>query len=71
MATPEMSGTRWRKASRSNGTGGACVEVAHLTTGAVAMRDSKNPSGPIMIMATSTWDAFRTATVAGYQPHRV
>jgi hypothetical protein len=34
---------RWRKSSHSGGNG-ACVELAH--TGAV--RDSKNPDGPIL-----------------------
>jgi hypothetical protein len=66
-----IDGARWRKSSRSGGANNGCVEIAHLTTGAVAMRDSKNPNGPVMTMPTSTWDAFRTATVAGYQPHRV
>lgn len=32
----------WRKSSRSNSQGGACVELADLTA-AVGIRDSKNP----------------------------
>ncbi|HVV21620.1 MAG TPA: DUF397 domain-containing protein [Pseudonocardiaceae bacterium] len=36
---------RWRKSSRSGGNGGACVELAH--TGR-AVRDSKNPAGPVL-----------------------
>jgi hypothetical protein len=35
----------WRKSSFSNGEGGACVEVAG-SLGAV--RDSKNPDGPVL-----------------------
>lgn len=42
--TPDQP-LRWRKSSRSGGNGGACVELAH-TLGAV--RDSKNPSGPVL-----------------------
>ncbi len=50
---------QWRKSSRSNGVGsnGDCVEVAFVDTG-IAVRDSKNPSGPIMTVAESTWKAF-------------
>lgn len=34
--------TEWRKSSRSNTSGGDCVEVARLSD-AVGVRDSKNP----------------------------
>jgi hypothetical protein len=37
--------TSWRKSSFSHGNGGDCVEVAS-TLG--ALRDSKNPSGPVL-----------------------
>jgi hypothetical protein len=40
--------TRWRKSSRS-GQDTSCVELAH--TGA-AVRDSKNPTGPILTVPT-------------------
>jgi hypothetical protein len=43
--TPETGRVRWRKSSRSGGTNGNCVELAH-TLGAV--RDSKNPTGPTL-----------------------
>lgn len=36
----------WRKSSRS-GQDGQCVELARLTDG-VAVRDSKNPDGPVL-----------------------
>ena len=42
--TPDLSRAKWRKSSRSNGQG-SCVEVAN-TLG--AMRDSKNPDGPVL-----------------------
>ena len=61
MATSEFSGARWRKAGRSNGTGGNCVEVAHLTPAAVAVRDSKNPTGPVLTVSAGTWDDLREA----------
>jgi hypothetical protein len=37
--------TRWRKSSRSGSEGGNCVELAHTM---VAVRDSKNPAGPVL-----------------------
>jgi hypothetical protein len=47
----------WRKSSRSNAEN-ACVEVA-VRPFAVAVRDSKNASGPTLAFPTATWDAFR------------
>lgn len=48
---------KWRKSSRSNGTGGHCVEAA--TTGrAVAVRDSKNPHGPALTVSARAWTTF-------------
>jgi hypothetical protein len=48
----------WKKASRSNGNGGSnCVEVAFLDIG-VAVRDSKNRSGPALMFTTAEWTAF-------------
>ncbi|MFI8518866.1 DUF397 domain-containing protein [Streptomyces sp. NPDC085481] len=47
----------WRKSSYSGGEGGECVEVAtHPTT--VHIRDSKNPDGPQLAVAPSSWAAF-------------
>ncbi|HEX6352461.1 DUF397 domain-containing protein [Actinophytocola sp.] len=49
----------WRKSSRSNASDdGACVEVAFVPE-AVAVRDSKNTSGPNLTFPTVSWDAFR------------
>jgi hypothetical protein len=48
----------WKKSSRSNGNGGNnCVEVAMLDA-AVAVRDSKNQSGPALIFNPADWAAF-------------
>ena len=40
-----MRETRWRKSRHSEGGGGNCVEVAHTLS---AVRDSKNPHGPVL-----------------------
>ncbi|MFF4413076.1 DUF397 domain-containing protein [Streptosporangium sp. NPDC001559] len=37
----------WRKSSLGNG-GNGCVEVATNLPGLIAVRDSKNPSGPAL-----------------------
>ncbi|WP_149825528.1 DUF397 domain-containing protein [Streptomyces tailanensis] len=56
---PSLRNARWRKSSYSGNTGGDCVEVAHgCPTGAVPVRDSKNPSGPVVTVGASAWQAF-------------
>jgi hypothetical protein len=52
-----MSRARWRKSSRSNGSGGNCVEVAQVES-VVAVRDSKDPYGPALIFTPAAWVAF-------------
>ncbi|MBF6059833.1 DUF397 domain-containing protein [Nocardia terpenica] len=55
--TVDLAGALWFKSSRSS-TGGECVEVAHLSSGRVGVRDSKNPTGPALVFAPAEWDAF-------------
>jgi hypothetical protein len=52
-----MSATVWRKAARSNDQGGLCVQVAGMP-GAVAMRDSKDPEGPRLVVSREAFRAF-------------
>ncbi len=47
----------WRKSGRSN-AGGNCVEVANLPDGGRAVRDSKDPHGPILTFTRREWEAF-------------
>ncbi|MFI5929270.1 DUF397 domain-containing protein [Micromonospora sp. NPDC051543] len=54
----ELSGARWRKSTRSNGSGGNCVEVADNLPGLVAVRDSKDPSGAALVFTADAWRAF-------------
>ncbi|MFF5081310.1 DUF397 domain-containing protein [Actinoplanes sp. NPDC000266] len=54
----QLAHATWRKASRSNGNGGNnCVEVAFLDT-SVAVRDSKDRSGPALLFTQAEWTAF-------------
>ncbi len=46
----------WRKSSYS-GTNGDCVEVAPAAAG-VAVRDSKNTTGPTLSFPTNDWRSF-------------
>ena len=37
---------------------GACVEVATNLPGMVAVRDSKNPDGPRLLLSAAEWQAL-------------
>ncbi|MFG1899652.1 DUF397 domain-containing protein [Micromonospora carbonacea] len=54
----DLSNANWKKSTRSNTAGGECVEVADNLTGVVAVRDSKYPSGPMLVFTPQTWRAF-------------
>lgn len=45
------------KSSHSSGNG-ECVEVARNIPGTVALRDSKDVDGPMVVVAPSAWAAF-------------
>jgi len=51
----DLHAATWRKSSRSSGGGQSCVEVA-VAPDSVAIRDSKNPRGPVHVIST---EAFR------------
>lgn len=57
MSSQNVARATWRKSSRSNGAGGACVEVASLET-RVGIRDSKAPDAGHLTLAPDTWAAF-------------
>ena len=46
----------WRKSSRSDSSGGNCIEIADMST-IITVRDSKNVDGPVLAFGRS---AFRT-----------
>lgn len=71
----DLEGARWFTSSYSN-NGGACVEAAHWFTSSysnnggecveaalgdrVAIRDSKNPTGPALLFGNAEFTAFLT-----------
>ncbi|MDG9677035.1 DUF397 domain-containing protein [Micromonospora sp. DH14] len=54
----DLTGARWRKTIRSGPDGGNCVEVADNLPGVVAVRDSKDPGGPVLLFPPGAWRAF-------------
>jgi hypothetical protein len=62
---PDLSFAIWRKAAHSSGQGGACVEVASNLPGIVAVRDSKDPSGPALTFTPDQWRVFLSGATAG------
>lgn len=61
-ACPELEAP-WRKSSYST-NGGNCVEVAPLKNGRIAMRDSKDPSGTVLVFDREAFGEF-TALIKG------
>ena len=53
----DVTALAWRKSSYSGSNGGTCVEVGTVGP-AVAVRDSKNPDGPLLAFTAGTWKAF-------------
>ncbi|ROO59302.1 uncharacterized protein DUF397 [Micromonospora sp. Llam0] len=61
MNTPHPT---WRKSSRSDNNGGACIEVANMPH-TTAVRDSKDQAGPTLAFTTPTWARFIDSIKAG------
>jgi hypothetical protein len=55
MMMVDLTVAAWRKSTQSGSNG--CVEVAFLK-GRVAVRDSKDRSGPVLLFTGDEWEAF-------------
>jgi hypothetical protein len=53
-----MGHIEWRKSTYSGSEGGTCVEVAGLNDGDRAVRDSKDPAGPMLRCTSTEWSTF-------------
>ena len=62
MADSEQARILWRKSTVS-GTGN-CAEVA-FDGDVVLMRQSQNPSGPVLTFSRAEWTAFLTGVLRG------
>ncbi|MEU8503155.1 DUF397 domain-containing protein [Streptomyces brevispora] len=60
-----MTEFRFRTSSYSE-PNGECVEVARNVPRTVAVRDSKQPDGPVLLLTPTAWDAFQETL--GRQP---
>ncbi|MER7459337.1 DUF397 domain-containing protein [Micromonospora sp. NPDC126480] len=54
----DLTGAVWRKSTRSGDNGGDCVEVATNLPAIVAVRDSKDRGGAVLIFSTAAWRTF-------------
>ncbi|MFC5186754.1 DUF397 domain-containing protein [Actinomadura harenae] len=60
----DLPNVTWRKARRSGGSGGSCVEVATQGSAHLA-RDSKDPMGPVLAFTGAEWGALLFEVKAG------
>lgn len=60
----ELTGARWRKSQVSNPSG-SCVEVAALSSDAIAVRNSRDPAGPALVYTRAEIAAFLTGVKNG------
>jgi len=69
MTTPDLSRAAWRTSTHSGGNGN-CVQVAANLPGVIAVRDSKDRTGPVLMFGHADWRAF-TARLrdAALDPH--
>ncbi|MEU5694858.1 DUF397 domain-containing protein [Actinosynnema sp. NPDC020468] len=57
MSAAALPGVTWRKSARS-GALGNCVELAELSGGDIAMRNSRFPDGPALVYTRAEIAAF-------------
>ncbi|MFI9602804.1 DUF397 domain-containing protein [Streptomyces sp. NPDC004069] len=63
MAIRQGTTETWTKSSYSTGNG-ACVEVKSPVVAAMAVRDSKVPTGPVVGFRADAWNTFVTSLKA-------
>jgi hypothetical protein len=64
MTDLDLTQAIWRKSGYSGGATN-CVEVAGNLPPIVAVRDSKDPSGPALTFASGAWAAFTAQVKSG------
>jgi hypothetical protein len=67
LTEAERAGLAWLKAQSSTANG-ACIEMAEVT-GKIAIRDSKDPDGPILVYTPAEFTAFLSGAKSGEFDH--
>jgi hypothetical protein len=66
MPAPNLAGPAWRKSSFSGANGGTgCIEVAALSGGGIAVRDTKDRALPPHHHSVRAWSEFLAGIRAG------
>jgi uncharacterized protein DUF397 len=60
----DLTRATWRTSSYSGNNGGNCVEAAAADR-TIAIRDSKDPHGPVLAFAPKDWQRFADRIKAG------
>jgi Domain of unknown function (DUF397) len=68
MPAGELGDVRWQKSQHSN-PNGACVELAALPGGEIAMRNSRFPVGPVLLYTQAEITAFLAGAKDGEFDH--
>jgi hypothetical protein len=64
IAATALAEVTWQKSQQSN-PNGACVEVALLPDGEIAVRNSRFPTGPALVYTRAEIAAFLAGAKAG------
>jgi hypothetical protein len=70
MPATELVNATWQKSKHSN-PNGACVEVAHLANGEIAVRNSRFPAGPALVCTRAEIAAFLAGAKDGEFDHLI
>lgn len=70
ISAAKLTDARWQKADLSNSQG-QCVEVASLSDGRIAVRNSRDPKGPALIYTRSEIAAFLDGAKNGEFDHLI
>jgi hypothetical protein len=62
----DLSQAKWHKSSHSSANG--CVEIARVK-GHIAVRDSKDQQGPVLVFTPTEWRAFLKGVRDGQFDH--
>ncbi|MET9734965.1 DUF397 domain-containing protein [Streptomyces sp. NPDC006458] len=66
---PDLSSAEWVKSTYSGNGGGSCVEWSPkiaIASDIVPVRDSKIPSGPVLVFPADRWSSFVGAIKGGH-----